>query len=256
MPLPLRRAVAALAVTSISLSMTGVALAQGQGQPDLSPPPAEGASRPFAPDTRAWHLFIDGYASLTGPTGAFASGIAASSLTAFGLNAGGALGLGVTRTTVVEIRGGYSLYAPPRGCSEGCSGRGYDIALGLRYHIAQGIAFDPWIGFGVGVRWTTFELPASIARGAGKPIEGTDKLEQVYRGIDVARITMGGSFFPVPFFGFGLYFEIDAGTNFTRPDPTRGLSPYVLFQLGARISFDPMRTGPSKRVASAAVTGY
>lgn len=229
----------AQALFAALLLAPGAVLAQKA--PDLPPAPRDedsGTKRGFAPDQRTGHLFIDAATSVTGPAGSFASGIPTSSLAGTGLTVGGLLGVGVGRNAVVEARGNYSLFSAPSGCGTGCSGHGFDLAVGLSYHLAQGIAIDPWISYGVGLRWTTFKAPLGLSG----PV-----VDQVYRGIDVARIAVGGDFYPTTFFGFGPYFEADIGTNYTRADPTLGLAAYAFFHLGVRVALDPIRSGSKAR---------
>jgi hypothetical protein len=63
-----------------------------------------------------------------------------------------------------------------------------------------------------------------------------------YHGVDIAQISFGADFFPVPGFGFGPWFETDMGTFVAWPDgSTRGTRFYAFFLLGLELELDPVQ---------------
>jgi hypothetical protein len=195
--------------------------------------PEAGKARAAAPDTRSRHILIDPRVDVTVPVGRLSSLAAASDVTGTGVSFGGVLGVGISRYVALEAAGGYSLFAGPPDCTR-CTGRGFDLGLGFSYHLAQGIAIDPWASFGVGFRSATFTADAK-----GKEADGP----QSYRGLDFARIALGADFYPLAPLGFGPYIEADVGTNFSRPGSGSGLGTYAFFHFGVRIALDPFRSG-------------
>ncbi len=224
--------------------------------------PEAGTPRAAAPDERSGHFLIDAKAAFLFPAGSLSSGTSAGRVIGSGSAFGGALGLGISPFVSLELQGAYGRLGASEGCT-GCSGWTVDLGLGLAYHLAQGIAFDPWISYGVGFRTIRVDLPAgrSVLSGA---------TEASWQGLDVARIALGGSFHPLPGFGFGPYFEADVGTFTSRPaiasegacakaglgatspghDGYSGSGPcdlggsvHAFFQLGVRIALDPARWG-------------
>jgi hypothetical protein len=136
-----------------------------------------------------------------------------------------------------------------------------DLGIGFVYHLAQGIAFDPWLSYGGGFRSSTYK--SSIAGGLPGGLT-----EAGFLGVDVARIALGGTFYPLSGFGFGPYFEADIGANYGRPkvaapgscakeDPSvtgrcdPGASAYAFFQIGVRIALDPLSFGGGTPARSA-----
>jgi hypothetical protein len=201
-----------------------------------------GTRRAAAPDTRVGHLLIDPRVSVTVPVGRLTSLAAAGDVTGTGVSFGGLVGLGISRYVVVEASGSYSLFSGPSDCST-CKGRGFDLGLGFSYHLAQGVAIDPWASFGVGLRSATFTADAK----GNKLSDGAD---ETYRGFDFARISLGADFYPLPSLGLGPYVEADVGTNFARPDSSSGLATYAFLHVGVRIAIDPFRSGsPRPRAA-------
>jgi hypothetical protein len=211
----------------------GAALAQANEDEGLGP--EDGAIRPAGPDERSGHFLLQGRVGYLTPFGSVATDLGARSVVGGGPAFGANLGLGLSRYTVLELSGSYAVLSGADRC-EGCSGRSLDLGLGLVYHLAQGIAFDPWIGYGVGYRRATYEGSARIR---GVPLTFSDT---AFHGLDVARIALGGDFYPIPQLGFGPYLELDAGTFVSRPAGF-GQTTYGFFQAGIRVSLDPIRRG-------------
>jgi len=210
--------------------------------------PGAGTRRPAAPDTRGGHLFVNAKASYLAPAGSLAVTVPTADVTGAGMNFGGILGIGISRYTVVEASFGYAPMFGPSDCKD-CGGRIFDLGVGLSYHLAQGVAIDPWVSYGLGLRLadlTTTAVPGQ---------RGGALADQSYRGVDLARLALGADFYPLPQLGFGPFIEVDLGTAFSRPDPTLGPSAYAFFQFGLRIALDPLRSAsppaPSPRVETA-----
>jgi len=212
-----------------------------------------GEARPAAPDERKGHIYLGVGATAMGPVGAMAPATPSTSLAAAGVGFGAFLGVGLGRHATLQIFGDRTLFFSPSACSRDCGGRAYSAGLGLTYHLAQGLAFDPWASFGVAYRDSLFEV-VNPANPDGK------RIVQRYRGVDFARIGLGGDFYPTPFFGLGPWIELDLGTNASWPKPLLPLPDdvkntpriYGLFQVGVRIAFDPMRKVGRPTVARAA----
>jgi hypothetical protein len=218
---------------------------------------------PRAPDTRAGHLFITAKAGLEGPVGSFGRGTTSGNFAGLGGNFGGVIGLGLGRHVVVEATGGYSLLSGPTTLTGpnqcvGCNGRSLDLGLGFSYHLAQGVAVDPWGSFGLGFRTASFTTATDP--NTGKPVQdaqGTDisaAKTQSFRGLDFARIGLGADFYPAPAFGLGLYFQANVGVRTGGSLGEKGFNPslpaetlvgppvYAFLQIGLRIALDPFRS--------------
>lgn len=208
--------------------------------------PDAGTRRAAAPDDRRGHVYFGVSGIAVGPAGSMAPNTPGTALSQAGFGFGGFFGVGLGRHATIQVFGDRTFFLGPAACSDGCSGRGYSLGLGLTYHLAQGLAFDPWASFGVAYRNSSFlaDPKTKIAFG--------------YQGIDVARLAIGGDFYPTPFFGFGPYLEADIGTNFLwhtlgelPPDVKNGPRTYAFFSVGVRIAFDPLR----KAAPGATTTG-
>ncbi len=218
----------------------GAARAQDAAATEDEIGPEAGTKRPAGPDERSGHILIQGRAGYVAPFGSIATDLPASSVVVGGPALGVHLGLGLSRATVLDLSGDYAFLSPSARC-DGCSGRSLDLGLGLVYHAAQGIAFDPWVGYGIGYRMATYEGLAKI-RSADVAFP-----DAAFHGLDFVRIALGGDFYPVPYLGFGPFLELDLGTFISRPEGF-GQTVYGFFQAGLRISLDPVPR-PAPRTA-------
>lgn len=260
-----------LLISSVALAMLHAASAaaadppKGAAPAPAAPPETEevgpdaGAKRAAAPDTRKGHLLFGVGATAMGPAGSMGPNTPSTQLAAAGFGVSGFLGVGLGRHVTFQAVADWTKFLAPGACGTGCGGRSYSIGLGLTYHLAQGIAFDPWASYGIAYRTSTFDVI--------DPSSPTNRVRQEYQGIDIARISLGGDFYPTPFLGFGPFLELDLGTNFRRPPLLVALPPdvsdtprtYALFQIGFRIAFDPLRksaTPPAKQASQGALLGF
>lgn len=134
----------------------------------------------------------------------------------------GAIGYGISRHVLLRLDGGVGWLTGSELC-EDCSALSVDVGASVVYHLAQALAFDPWISYGAAYRYSASTM-------------GDDTLTA--HGIDVARLSIGGDYYPVAAFGFGPFIETDIGLN-VDPDPLG----YVAFLAGLRFTLDPLRSG-------------
>lgn len=194
----------------------------------------EGRVKPYAPDLRSGHFYVDAFGSAVFPVGSFAPNTYFSDVASYGFMVGGGLGIGLSRYAELDARGGWGLMTGPGDCASCAS----DVAmanLGITYHLAQGAAFDAWIRYGVGYRSFSIEHSEDESPRVLNVVNGR------YHGIDIAALTLGAEFFPVRGFGFGPWFEADLGTFAAWPDESaRGTRIYGFFQIGLNIEVDPV----------------
>ncbi|HRI69730.1 MAG TPA: hypothetical protein PK156_36120 [Polyangium sp.] len=204
------------------------------------PEPGEGLPRSMAPDLRRGALLVSFGTGLFAP--AYDTLPTLDLPTAFspGVAFRGALGFGLSRHVSMEVAGSYGFLDPGESCTT-CSGSSLNLGVALTYHLTQGIAFDPWASFGVNYRTMDLHIPG------GRAADGSGS----YSGWDFARIALGGTYYPVSFFGFGPYLEASFGGFRLGPDGRTESGVYSFIDFGVRVTFDPLRPGklPPKTVA-------
>jgi hypothetical protein len=175
-----------------------------------------------AHDTVGGHFQI---AAITGwfvPFGSLQGGLSQSDVMDTGVTVGGDFGYGVSRTVMLGIYGEVGLASGASGCS-GCNASSFAVGPLIRYHLVQGLSFDPWVSAGIGFR---------------RASDGHDS----WTGIDWARLAVGSEWYPWSNLGVGPLVELTLGTFF---GSTRSGSSAAFdgnFTLGARVVFD----GPGK----------
>jgi hypothetical protein len=185
------------------------------------PPSVDSPDEPAAParDTVGGHFAIGVDAGLLVPFGSIASGVPQSRTMGLGLSIGGDLAYGISRTVML---GAYVDFGLPDAKGASSNHSITTIAAGplIRYHLVQGMAFDPWLSGGVGFRLTS-DGPTS------------------FTGIDWMRLALGGDWYPASNLGFGPILELSLGSFFAQSPGTLGnASVNATFVLGGRIVFD------------------
>ncbi|MCC6521979.1 MAG: hypothetical protein IT373_04905 [Polyangiaceae bacterium] len=196
--------------------------------------PDEGIPRPAAEDLLSGHVLIDVGAGVVAPSSDLLPDLDGVGHPKVGAGAGLRLGVGVARSVSLDLLGGFAWLGGGDLC-EDCRSYAFDAGLGVTYHVVQGIAFDPWIGYAAGYRHLLLTLPDSTER---------------YHALDFARLGVGADFYPAPTVGLGPFIETDIGVR-TGADA----SVYALFSAGVRVAFDPMRAGLSLAPGGTGGTG-
>ncbi len=225
--------VAALVVApSPALAQTPDPSGEGEAEEPLEP--GAGTPRSYAPDWRKGAFLLSVGGSYVVPLGSIAVGVAAEDLVSGGPGVSFGLGYGLSRNVSFELQGAYGVLGGGAACA-GCSGSTLGVGMGFVYHLAQGIALDPWASVGVGFRTSFIEAPETV----GAPAFGIGRSQ----GIDFVRLALGGTYYPLPSFGFGPFLEGTFGSYRLRPDPGTQPSVYGFFQVGLRVTLDPLRGG-------------
>ncbi|HEY6558220.1 MAG TPA: hypothetical protein VI072_13140 [Polyangiaceae bacterium] len=189
---------------------------------------------PAAPDSLGGHLQLSPGAMVMVPFGELADGVSQSSALAAGLGLSLDAGIGVSRSLVLGVWGQFVRFGDNGDCSD-CSPTSLAAGAFIRYHLVQGVRFDPWLSAGVGFR----------TLGAGSPdfgtpdetVSGNDD-DARFSGLDFMRFQIGGDWYPTRFLGFGPFVELDSGTYLSRPEGAGDGAVYFHFAAGLRLTLD------------------
>ena len=227
--------------------LLGTAEAMAQTAPPEKPPlvEIEEDKEPVAPlipnasDKLGGHLLAGASGSFTAPFGHLENGAAAGKLgNAFGASLD--LGFGLSRTVAVGAWGQYAAFSggnciPSASVSanDDCSASSFAVGPFVRYHLVQGVRFDPWVMLGVGYRHFSVD-PGLLSDPTYRALSG----KQSFSGIDFMHVVVGGDFYLFRAFGFGPFLELNAGTLTERPESGRDTSVYGTFSAGIRLALD------------------
>lgn len=207
-----------------------------EAEPDAGPPlgPAPGAEpeedyeepelpmTPPATDGLGGHFLLGAAAAYQKPFGKFGSGMRQSSQMGGGLSVTVDAGFGVSRQLVLGAWGQWFRLPDGSECKE-CVATGFAAGPFVRFHLVQGLRFDPWLSFGAGYRDLRLD-------------DGSEELK--FKGIDWARLQVGGDWYPAANFGFGPFLELVSGGYFDRPEAAGHLRTYWQWSASMRLVFD------------------
>ena len=176
---------------------------------------------PAASDTLAGHLALEVGPLFAVPFAQLDERTASKEAAGIGVGLGGKVGVGVSRGLSLGGFAEYTAFGHPSGCDR-CEANAFAFGPFVRYHLVQGVRFDPQVALGVGYR----------------KVNATTR-EQTYRyaGIDWLRLEFGGAWYALSQVGFGPYAELSLGTFTKRPE-NRDPSVYGCFSLGLRLFID------------------
>jgi hypothetical protein len=215
-----------LGASSIASVALATAVSHG-APPEQSTPLPESDIRepsllPAQTSSLAGHFSIFGAAALAVPFGRLSERFEQRDFgrTGYGFELDAAVG--VSRTVALGAWGQAVLPSSRAGCSE-CSVRSVAFGPFVRYHLVQGVRFDPWASAGLGLR---------LSR-----VEGPDRSDS-YTGIDWLRLQVGGDWYAVRSLAFGPFLELDLGTFFRRPEDAGSAAVAWHFLAGMRVGLD------------------
>lgn len=233
--------------TAAALLLSAAALGQELPAPaapdDTDEAETPGRGRPLPRDDRTGTLNAFAATTVLVPAGDLGGGLTFAQVANAGVGAMLGVGVGITRYAALDLRGQLARFGRSSECAT-CSTQMFAGGVGLVYHATQALGFDPWVRYGVGYR-------SLIVSGPLQRLVTTAPPAGTFHGIDVASFSLGGDYYPVRWFGLGLFFEGDVGVLAWAPSADSRGAVYGLFQAGLRIALEPQR----KAVGAASAGG-
>jgi hypothetical protein len=176
---------------------------------------------PEARDGLGGRLHVNVSGGFAAPFGHIAQSVKATARSGNGWMLGGDLGYGVNRQVVI---GAYAEYlglgasTPCRSCSASSLGAG----AFAQYHFVQGLRFDPYVSYGLGLRTLSSE----------------DQQESYdYLGLEWFRFGMGANWYILPQLAAGPFLQFGGGTMLKLPADENIKGSYWRFITGIKIHF-------------------
>ncbi len=186
-------------------------------------------TEPLAPlmppgrDLLRGHILVGLAAGPSWSLGSLTSRIAAADGLGTGLGFRGDLGLGVSRSVAVGLWGELARYGDGDGCGD-CAGSAFSVGPFVRYHLSQGLRFDPWLLAGAGFRSVSFDDNA-----------GT---QQTFSGVQWLRLELGADFYAWSGFGLGPYGSLSLTSYASQPKDSGTTRVNSELSAGLRLLFD------------------
>lgn len=154
----------------------------------------------LAKDTLSGHILFHAGGLLSIPFGRLDSRTLFYDRAGIGYGAAGDLGIGVSR--YVSVSGWFDYQKFNEASQEcACDAAGLGFGLQARYHLVQGVRFDPWVSLGAGYRKLDVYNP-----------------DRSYSGVEWLRLGLGGDWYALSQLGFGPYASLTLGTFTERPE--------------------------------------
>ncbi len=178
---------------------------------------------PFAQDTLAGQFQLGVSGLFAVPFGEVSRGADFDALTSVGFGPGVDLGIGVGRHVVVGAYGDLNFFGAGSACTD-CSSTSLGVGAFVRYHLVQGLRFDPWVSYGIGYR----DLRTTSDKNGASD----------YAGLEWMRLTFGGDWYANRQFGFGPLLSLSAASFLDAPASADVGGVNWRFQGGLRILLD------------------
>jgi hypothetical protein len=178
---------------------------------------------PRAHDLLGSHVLVGGAVGPAWTLGSLGSDFAASRALGSGLGFRADAGLGLSRSVVLGVWGGYTTYANGSSCND-CAGRGFSVGPFVRYQLSQGLRFDPWLTLGGSYRQLSFTDDAGAT---GK-----------FKGIEWLRLELGADYYVLSGFGIGPYGALGLSSYTKRPGSAGNASVSTELTFGLRLLLD------------------
>jgi hypothetical protein len=178
---------------------------------------------PPAQDSLAGHFTLSPGVALVLPFGSLESDVPQTDSLGTGLGLSLEAAIGVSRTVALGAWGQAASFGSTDTCPE-CSASSLAGGAFVRYHLVQGVRFDPWMSAGLGYRVLS--------------IDNTPAGKQDFSGIEWLRFAVGGDWYAFSLFGLGPFLELDMGIYGTRPDSAGDSAAHFQLVVGARVTLD------------------
>ncbi len=179
---------------------------------------------PRAKDLLGAHVLLGAAVGPAWSFGHLGSAVSAGHGLGTGLGFRADAGLGLSRSVVLGVWGGYTGYSDGDDCGASCAGHSFAVGPFVRYHLQQGLRFDPWFTLGGGFRQVSF-VDAAGAR-------------QKFSGVEWLHLELGADYYLFSGVGFGPYGALAASSYSKRADGAGSAAVNTELSVGLRVLFD------------------
>lgn len=179
---------------------------------------------PRAPDLLGKHVLVGAAVGPSWSLGKLGTELAAARGLGTGLGFRADAGLGLSRSVVVGAWGSFAVFADGDTCGSYCSGKAFAVGPFVRYHLQQGLRFNPWMTLGAGFRQVTFEDETGA--------------RQRFSGLEWLHFELGADYYLFSGFGLGPYGSLGLSSYTKRAGGTGDAAVNTELSAGLRLMFD------------------
>jgi hypothetical protein len=179
---------------------------------------------PRAPDLLGSHVLVGAAIGPAWSLGKLGSNEGAGRALGTGLGFRADVGFGLSRSVALGAWGSFASYTDGDRCGTSCSGRAFAVGPFVRYHLSQGLRFDPWLTLGGGYRQVSY----ADATGA----------RQRFSGLEWLRFELGADYYLFSGLGLGPYGALGLSSYTTRPSRAGNAAVNTELSVGLRFLLD------------------
>ena len=179
---------------------------------------------PRAADLLGSHLLLGAAVGPAWSLGKLGSSLGSARGLGTGFGGRADVGFGLSRSVVIGAWGSLASYGDGDSCGSSCSGRAFALGPFVRYHLSQGLRFDPWLTLGGGYRQLSFDTDTSP--------------RQKFRGLEWLHFELGADYYAFAGLGLGPYAALSLSSYTTRPNAAGDAAVNTELSTGIRFLFD------------------
>jgi hypothetical protein len=177
---------------------------------------------PRAADVLGKHVLVGGAIGPTWSLGKLAGDVAAVRGLSTGIGLHADAGIGLSRYVTLGVWGSFASYGDGDAC-DSCSGKSFAVGPFIRYHLSQGLRFDPWILAGAGYRQVSYDQQDTT---------------NTFSGAEWLRLELGADYYVFSGLGVGPYASLGLSSYSKRPAGTNDASVNTELSAGIRFLVD------------------
>lgn len=179
---------------------------------------------PRAPDLLGSHVLVGAALGPAWSLGKLGSSEAAVRGLGTGLGFRADAGIGVSRSVALGLWGSFATYTDGDRCDSSCSGRAFSVGPFVRYHLSQGLRFDPWLTLGGGYRQLSYTGEAGA--------------KQKFSGLEWLHFELGADYYLFSGLGLGPYGALSLSSYSKRPSGAGDAAVNTELSVGLRFLLD------------------
>jgi hypothetical protein len=133
-------------------------------------------------------------------------------------------GFGLSRYISAGVWGSFAGYADGNECGSDCGGRALAVGPFVRYHLSQGLRFNPWLAVGAAYRQISFD--------------SAEGQRQKLSGIEWLHVELGADYYVFSGLAFGPYASLGLSSYTSRPASVGDARVNSELSVGLRLSLD------------------